>query len=62
VSSAAEDENEEVLQRMRKNGDDLKTPRPIDFNLVFPDEASAKSFSHFAQLRGFQTSIEETCC
>ncbi len=57
-----EDENAEVLDRMAAGGDDLSMSRPIDFNLVFVDEPSARAFASAAKQQGFETSVEETGC
>lgn len=39
-----DDENGDVLRRMASHGIDLVSPRIIDFEHCFPDEASAKAF------------------
>ena len=38
------DENGDVLRRMAADGVDLASPRVVDFEHVFPSEASAKQF------------------
>ena len=62
VSSNDEGLNREVLQKMRDGGDDLKTPRPVDFSCAFPDAASAASFAAKLQIRGFRLTVDETGC
>jgi hypothetical protein len=62
VGSNEEDLNREILQKMRDGGDDLKTPRPVDFSHAFPDAASAASFAAELQAQGFQLTMEETGC
>jgi len=42
--SFPDDENGDVLRRMKEQGDDLSSPRDVDFSVVFLDEASAKNF------------------
>lgn len=42
---ALSEENEDVLRRMRAEGDDLTQPRDIEFVLVFPNELSAQGFA-----------------
>ncbi|HEY6556590.1 MAG TPA: ribonuclease E inhibitor RraB [Polyangiaceae bacterium] len=39
-----DDENGDVLRRMAAAGIDLVSPRVIDFEHCFPDEASARAF------------------
>jgi regulator of ribonuclease activity B len=39
-----DDENGDVLRRMAKAGVDLVSPRVVDFENCFPDEASARAF------------------
>jgi len=55
-----EDLNRQVLQQMRAAGDDLRTPRPIDFSHAMPDAASAASFAVEFLTRGFRVAVEET--
>ncbi len=57
-----EDLNRQIIQQMLEGGDDLKTPRQIDFSHVFPDAASAECFAADVHARGLQSTIEETCC
>jgi hypothetical protein len=40
-----DDENGDVLRRMLLNGDDLSSPRDIDFSIIFPHENSAMLFA-----------------
>ena len=40
-----DDVNGDVLRRMAADGVDLVSPRVMDFEHVFPDEASARRFS-----------------
>ena len=45
------DENGDVLRRMAADGDNLSKERPIDFSVIFKDEASARRFvEYFARL------------
>jgi hypothetical protein len=39
-----DDDNGAVLQRMAEGGTDLVSPRIVDFEHCFPDEASARGF------------------
>ena len=57
-----EDLNRQALEQMREAGDDLKTPRPIDFSHALPNAASAASFAAEMQSRGFRSAVEETGC
>lgn len=43
---AFDPENEDVLNRMRSQGDDITQPREVDFVVVFADEHSAETFAH----------------
>lgn len=40
-----DDENGDVLWRMAENGDNLSTPREIDFSVIFPTEEAALRFA-----------------
>jgi hypothetical protein len=60
LRSSDQDLNRQVLQQMRAAGDDLTTPRPIDFSHVLPSAASAASFAAEMKLRGFHLAVEET--
>lgn len=44
-SEFPDDENGQVLQRMRDDGTNLTLPRMIDFEHVFPNERSARAFA-----------------
>lgn len=62
MSSNDKDLNRQVLEQMRDGGDDLRTPRPIDFSHALPDSASAASFAAEMRSRGFASAVEETGC
>jgi len=57
-----EDLNRQVLKQMWESGDDLRTPRPIEFSHALPDAASAASFAGECRSRGFRSAVEETGC
>jgi hypothetical protein len=40
-----DDENGDVLWRMRQEGDDLDKPREVDFSVIFPSEEAALQFA-----------------
>ena len=40
-----DDENGDILCRVRKDGDDFARPRDIDFSVVFPSEGAAEEFA-----------------
>jgi hypothetical protein len=40
-----DDENGDVLWSMLEDGDNLATPREVDFSVVFPTEESAMNFA-----------------
>jgi hypothetical protein len=44
MSQFPDDENGDVLRRMAAQGIDLVSPRIVDFEHCFPDEAAARSF------------------
>ena len=55
-----DDENGDVLRRMKENGDDLSKPRAVDFTVVLPDKAAAQAFGdHFHKL-GYGVSAEKS--
>lgn len=47
------DENAAVLRDMVAAGDDLGTPRPMDFNHVFPTRDGAIAFARRVNAEGF---------
>jgi hypothetical protein len=57
---AFSEENAEVLQRMRAEGDDLTQPRDIDFSVVFADELSAKAFADQLDRVEVSVSVEQS--
>jgi 23S rRNA U2552 (ribose-2'-O)-methylase RlmE/FtsJ len=40
-----DDENGDVLWNMHSDGDNLTTPREVDFSVIFPNEEAALQFS-----------------
>lgn len=60
--SSDPDLNAEVIKRMVASGDNMSVARPVDFNHVFSDEASAVSFAAAARSRRLQATIEESGC
>jgi hypothetical protein len=56
---AFSEENENVLRRMRSEGDDLTQPRNVDFAVVFPDELSAQAFADQLHRTEFSISVEK---
>jgi hypothetical protein len=49
-----------VLRRMEAQGDDLSSPRNVEFTVVFPHEKAARQFAdHFSTL-GYAVSTELT--
>lgn len=57
---AFSEENEEVLRRMRAEGDDLTQPRDVDFTVVFPDELSAHAFADQFETADVSVSVEQS--
>jgi hypothetical protein len=57
---ALSEENEDVLRRMRAEGDDLTQPRDINFTVVFPDELSAQAFAGKVETMEVSVSVEES--
>ena len=47
------EENSGVLRRMAAAGDNLATPRPMDFNLLFPTREGAIEFARRVDALGF---------
>lgn len=54
------DENAKVLRELESRGNDLGSPRMIDFSHIFPDEVSAQAFSKASMRGGFTASVEAT--
>ena len=55
-----DDNNGDVLRRMEAKGDTLTRPRIIDFNVVFPDQASAEQFAENFREQGYGVSVEDS--
>jgi|SRR6185369_9144253 len=55
-----EDENGDVLRRMRDSGDDLSKPRQIDFTVVLPGEAQAQELAAQFRKRGFSAAVKHS--
>ena len=51
------DDNGDALRRLEAQGDDLRRPRDIDFNVVFPDEIRATEFAQQVQAEGYRTTV-----
>lgn len=56
------EDNEDVLRRMRANGDDLSRPRNVDFSVVFPTENAAERFAEHFRMLGYAVSVELSEC
>jgi hypothetical protein len=57
-----DDENGDVLRRMKADGDDFDKPRNIDFTVVFATEIAAQQFaSHFREL-GHKVWVNRSGC
>ena len=52
-----DDENGQVLRRMRAAGDDLSVARDIEFFHVLPDEGAARRFAKEAESRGYDVEV-----
>ena len=52
------DDNGDVLRRMKSNGDDLSRARNIDFTAVFPDQTAAEIFASNFRSLGHIVSID----
>jgi hypothetical protein len=52
------DDNGDVLRRMNAKGDNLATPRNIDFAVVFPDQGSAEQFAEHFRKAGYIASVD----
>ena len=50
-----DDANGDVLRRMLAHGDDLSVPRVFDFEHLFSDQGSARTFAAAAEALGFST-------
>ncbi|GJD97706.1 ribonuclease E inhibitor RraB [Methylobacterium iners] len=50
-------ENAEVLRRMATAGDDLNSPRPMDFNHLFPTREGAIAFARRVDAEGLRPVI-----
>lgn len=55
-----DDDNGDVLRRLQSKGDDLSSPRDIDFTVTFPDQPAAESFAQHFRGLGFRASVEHT--
>jgi regulator of ribonuclease activity B len=47
----------DALRRLEAQGDDLSRPRDFDFNVVFPDEATATDFAHRFRRDGYRATV-----
>jgi len=52
------DENGEVLRQMKLGGDNLDTPRDINFSVIFSDEMSAENFRKLIEEFGCGATID----
>jgi hypothetical protein len=50
-------ENKAILAQIAEAGSDLKNPRVIDFEHIFPDEKAARQFAALAEEAGRATAI-----
>lgn len=53
------EENAAILRKMVSDGQDLSSPRSIDFCHVFPDKISAGTFAQMADAQGFAIVVDE---
>jgi len=53
-----DDENGDVLRRMRDSGDDLSRPRIVDFTTVFPDQERARQLAEMYESRGCVVAVK----
>jgi hypothetical protein len=51
------DDNADVLRDMAAAGDDLRTPRAMDFSYLFPTREGAISFARRADAHGFAPGV-----
>jgi Regulator of ribonuclease activity B len=56
------DENGDVLRRMRGSGDNLSIARDIDFTVVFATPAESHKFGDFFRQRGYRVSAKRSGC
>lgn len=54
------DDTGDVLRRLEAKGDDLTTPRNIDFTVVFSSEDAAKQFAEHFRSEGYRVTVEKT--
>lgn len=54
-----DDDNGDVLRRMKREGDDFTKPRDVDFSVVFTSNSSAEEFAKHFALRGLKVSVQE---
>ena len=50
---------EHVLQKLRAGGDDLSTPRPVNFQFLFASESNANTFARAAAEQGSTADISD---
>lgn len=60
ISDFPDDENGDVLRRMRDSGDDLSRPRIVDFNIVFPSEGQASQLAEQFKNRGCTVAVSRS--
>jgi hypothetical protein len=57
-----DDENGDVLRRMKADGDALHLPRMIDFSVVFPGEQQALQFADLMKADATTVKVERSGC
>lgn len=57
-----DDENGDVLRRMRASGDDLAGARDIEFTVVFSTREAVQEFGDYFHSLGYRISAEESGC
>ncbi|NTF40850.1 hypothetical protein A6U86_14415 [Rhizobium sp. AC27/96] len=53
------EDNATILRKIESDGNDLGSPRSIDFCHIFPDKISADAFAQVAETEGFAIAVEE---
>jgi hypothetical protein len=57
-----DDSNGDVLRRLQSQGDDLSSPRDVDFTVIFPDEQAACGFAEKFRIADYAVTVEMTEC
>ena len=51
------DDTGDALRRLEADGDDLRRPRDIDFNVSMPSETAAEHFAHHFRKAGYKVEV-----